>query len=421
MSRSNPIADRLTSPVADFTAGHFVLSEELNRLQSVSEVGAMEATVFYAARILEALAAEALRRVGLKPHENLYANQVVLEMFDLLPTATRYWSHALRRLGNQVRHIQARIGPDDATVAALLAERCLQWYFCVFPHGTILPRLTNDEGPLFADLPEPLVALWQTVERWAVDPKAPLPEAALDEEGLFHATSALPALVAEVLINRDNLPGAERLLDRALKHFGIHEAVRLSQLKCLVLSRRGDLDEARERLERLRRQFPSEEETAGILGGVFKRLWQRDGRRHDLVRCHRAYQSGWEQSKFGNAYLGINVASTALWLGQTDEARQSAETVRQLLRDRASDYRAHTREKDFAYSFWDEMTLAEAELVAGDLSAARIAYRHAFERHSGAQQGNVPVCRKQLGELLQALGITLTVEEFLSQSDSPAP
>ena len=418
MQHHSPIVDRLAPKAARFATENFVLPEELERLQKVDGVGATEATVFYAARILEVLSADALRRVGLKPDDNVFANLVLLETFNLLPIATRSWSHALRRLGNQARHIQARIGPDDAVSARLFVERCLHWFFCVFRHGDCLPRLATDDGPLLVDTSEGLVGLLQAVEAWAFDPAAPPPGAWLDDDRVCHGSGVLPALIAEILIERDDAALAGRVLDRALQRFPHHP--RLCQLKGLSLKRNSQLDDAREWLEPLQRRFPNDEETTGITGGLFKALWLRDGHRHQLERCHALYQHGWKQSQRENAYLGINAATTALWLGRVDEARKTADKVRQLLQERRDDYIACTGESGFAFDFWDEVTLAEAELLSGDPPSAHRRYCIAFARH-GSKRGSIAVCRDQLKKNLSALGVSLTVDDFPFQSDSPGP
>jgi hypothetical protein len=407
---------RLARKAADFSTEHFALRDELERLQKVDEVGATEATVFYAARILEVLAADALRRVGLKPDDNVFANLVVLETFNLLPVATRSWSHALRRLGNQARHIQARIEPDDGVIARLFVERYLHWFFCVFRHGLRLPKLTGDDGPLLVDPSEALVGLLNAVEVWAFDPSAPAPRDWLDDEHVYHGTGVLPSLIAEISIERGDTATAGRALDGGLKRFPHN--VRLCQLKGLALKRSGRLDDAREWLEPLHHRYRNDEETSGILGGVFKALWLRDRHRHQLERCHALYQHGWKRSDLKNAYLGINAAATSLWLARTDDSRDTAEVVRQFLESRRRDYLAHTGEHDFTFDFWDEVTLAEAELLSGNPSAARRRYNDAFARHS-EKSGSIGVCREQLAQNLSVLDASLTIDRLLSQRDTP--
>ena len=78
------------------------------------------------------------------------------------------------------------------------------------------------------------------------------------------------------------------------------------------------LHRARAELEALRPSgSPADEETHGILAGIYKRLSDQDPANASwLQRCHEVYLRGWELSQEMNNYLGINAASTALWLGQ---------------------------------------------------------------------------------------------------------
>src|SRR5437016_2116293 len=91
---------RLMPAVAEYETEHFHLHEDLEHLDRVRRVGAPEAAVLYCARILEALAMAALRTVGLEPSPNVFSNLDTLQQYNLLPTATCYWAHALRRTGN---------------------------------------------------------------------------------------------------------------------------------------------------------------------------------------------------------------------------------------------------------------------------------------------------------------------------------
>src|SRR5262249_37384112 len=70
--------------------------------------------------------------------------------------------------------------------------------------------------------------------------------------------------------------------------------------------------------------------------------------------------------------------------------------------------------------YWDQVSLAEAELLRGRLAEARRLYRQAFA-DSGPLVGRVEVTRKQLGENLLALGLRGDVEEFLTRSRTDHP
>src|SRR5687768_7704395 len=92
------ILDQLRPEVLTYSGGHYVLRNDLEMLSRVYQAGAPEATIFYAARILEVLAADALKKAGLPVSSTPLPNLATLADFNLIPTATRYWAHALRRL-----------------------------------------------------------------------------------------------------------------------------------------------------------------------------------------------------------------------------------------------------------------------------------------------------------------------------------
>jgi hypothetical protein len=171
-------------------------------------------------------------------------------------------------------------------------------------------------------------------------------------------------------------------------------------------------------------RFKDDDETAGITAGVCKRLWLADRSKQEwLVKSHRLYLHGWERSKHTNAYLGINAATTAVWLDRREEARPVAEGVRLLLQRRAAALAKHPHNPDLALNYWDQVTLAEAELLLGDGEAARRTYHHAFDSHP-EQRDNIAVSRKQLAEILRALGSSDSAETFLATplpADPAAP
>ena len=119
---SSPL-ERLVPEVREYETDQFHLGEDLEHLARVHQAGAPEAVIFYCARILDVLAAAALDAVLLEPSPNVFSNLDTLQQYNLIPTATRYWAHALRRTGNRVRHILGRVKPADAELAVLFAER----------------------------------------------------------------------------------------------------------------------------------------------------------------------------------------------------------------------------------------------------------------------------------------------------------
>jgi hypothetical protein len=135
-----------------------------------------------------------------------------------------------------------------------------------------------------------------------------------------------------------------------------------------------------------------------------------------LEKFQRTYRQGWKQSKRTCAYLGINAATTALWLGRPDEAKQLAGEVRKHLLDRPAILRdKETTDPDVGLNYWDQATLAEGELVLGNLAEAKRIYNKAFAMYDKEQPANTAVTRKQLETLLPYVGFSATAEEFLIQ------
>ena len=112
------IIARLHPAVRAFTRPPFALETDLARLLRVWRLEAAEAVLLYATRILDALAAAALERAGLPATKNLYINVSLLRYYHLLPVNTGEWAHALRRLGNDARHLRRPLGAAEAELAA---------------------------------------------------------------------------------------------------------------------------------------------------------------------------------------------------------------------------------------------------------------------------------------------------------------
>ena len=404
---------RLDVTVLEYSSGPFDLGNDLRHLDRVRSVGAPEATIFYSARILEALTADALETAGLPTSPIVLSNLVLLQQFNLIPTTTRYWAHALRRLGNLVRHLHGRVTTDDAHLALEFVERMLKWFFCDLGGGRRLSAITVDGGPIWQDVHPELQALMQLFDDPKFDPIASVRQMEDNQTSALLSTPALPAVLADMLLDHDECPAARKVLDEARALFP--SDVRLQQLMGLLHSRTGELNDALKYLEPLYEKSTDDEETAGILGGIYKRFWQHEGTKTDwLAKSHRAYRRGWDRSKGTSAYLGINAATTALWLGHTNESREIAEKVRDLLRRRADAIHATI---GLVFNYWDQVTLAEAELLSGNLAEARELYCDAFGRHA-SQRGDLKVSQTQLGAILPRLGISASPEEFLRHEAS---
>src|SRR5205814_5642029 len=107
------------------------------------------------------------------------------------------------------------------------------------------------------------------------------------------------------------------------------QSLRAGQLRALALSKLGRHDEACQILEPLFDGGQTDDETGGILAGLYKRLWQGTGARKFLIKSLETYRVSYGAS--GDSYTGINVAAMALLLDKTAEARQVAGKVIDVL------------------------------------------------------------------------------------------
>jgi tetratricopeptide (TPR) repeat protein len=405
--------DRLVPAVAGYATDRFRLADDLVRLVRVRSVEAPEAAVFYSARVLEALAADALAAIDLPPSVSVFSNLDTLESLNLIPAATRNWAHALRRMGNLVRHIHCRVAVEDAELAALFLERWLEWFFRGFRYGNRLTSLTVDGISLDLSDDAKSRELMRLLEADDADLAPPLRQMDPNLGGKLPTMPTLPAVLAELLLNRGDHEAAEGLLRAALTRFP--GDLRLEQLYGLYLSRTQRLPEALAWLEPLYRQYRDDDETAGITAGVYKRAWFKDPTKRDwLESSHRAYRRAWDKSKRSNAYLGINAATTGLWLGRSDESRTTAQTVRESLLSQSAALSKFSSDEDLAFNFWQQMTLVEADVLLGDLTVARDRFRRIEERYGDRQRSNIEVARKQFEAIVRALGPSTDASEFLA-------
>jgi tetratricopeptide (TPR) repeat protein len=405
--------DRLVPEVREYATDQFVLRDDLRHLDAVYRAGAPEAVIFYCGRILEALAGAALQRIGLPPGSNVFANLQALEHLNRVGTATQHWAHALRRLGNLVRHIHGRVGPEDGALSLLFAEHWIDWFFREFSHGYRLPSVTGDREPFARGVAEEWRPLLRSLERLSASgahPAAALPHAEAERHPAFRTKPVFPAVLAEILLGRGAYEEAFRVLHSGMAQFP--DDLRLGQLLGLYWSRTNQLEKATAWLAPLYARHREDDETAGITAGVYKRQWLADRSGATLERSHRAYRDAWRASGRKNAYLGINAATTALWLDRREEARRLATAVAEVLHRRAAALPKDLNDPRGSIGFWDQVTLAEAQLILGDATAARETYRTALTLNAD-RRGDIEVSRRQLGELLKVLAVAPDVDSYL--------
>ncbi len=392
----------LATEVEAYSTPHFALRDDLEKLGRVLKAGAAEASVLYCARILEVLAHDAMQRVGQDPSANLFSNLQLLEHVNRIGAATRYWAHALRRLGNVIRHVNLRVIEDDAAAASAFLWRCMHWFFCEFSHGPRLPTLTGAGCRIDLNLDSDLLRQMQLLEEVDRASQADWSSMRFDFAAISGVRSpVLRGVWAEMLLARSELDRAREVLESGLTEHP--EDVRLRQLLGLYYSRSGRLDLAVAYLEALPEGFRENEESIGILAGAYKRMWLADRMNSDwLERAERAYRTGWKSSGRTNVYLGINAATMALFRGDATAAAQLAGDVERLLRRRMSSLPAELRGVGSAFSYWDQVTVAEARLLQGDRQGAEEMYAAACSAHAG-RSADIQVALRQRAEIEQVL------------------
>jgi len=369
-------------PVAHaFRMGPLTVGPELEHMEAVGRTGADAGVIFYAARILDATIAHATEAAGLEPEPNLFSNLATLEGLNLVDREVACMANAVRRLGNAVRHNQRWIHAQDALAAKGMLAPCLAWFFCRYPAGPRLPRL------------------------WLEGPSQLVP--ALDPNSM--ATPLFPGLAAERRLAEGALEEAQRILEHGLELYP--DDLRLWQLLALCWSRKGFPERAVAILEPLEQRRP-DDESAGILAGACKRLWLEDrSQTHWLEQAHTRYDQQWRRSR-GNAYLGINAATTALWLGRDQTARAGAEAVRKTLLTREQALRRAPLAWSVRMGFWDQVTLAESELILGLFGSAQCRYAKAFATEGHGDSGLWRVARQQAEIIMACMGVPEALEQL---------
>lgn len=402
---------QITPAVAAFRSGCFELGSDLRRLRAVRDDEAVEATVFYAARILDALAADALARVRIEPSPNVFSNLVTLQQYSLLTTGAIYSTHPLRRLGNAARHIQEELTAKHAEISLALAERVLEWFFIELSVGPQIDGLGRTARSISLAGDAALANTLSTAEnvgRTWPDGWAELRQ----QQGTAIAELAqAAAIVAEIWLDRDKIDAARDLLADALAKNA--DDLRLQQLMLLVASRMHEFEAAREQIDRLMQRNPDDEETLGIAGGAYKRMWQNEPTATEwLAKSQQCYRAGWKISKRQTAYLGINAATTALWLGCRDESQQLAADIEQLLNSRSEQLKKsgfpHVRP-----DYWTQAMLAEALLLQEKSPQALAAFKTAVSENPESA-GSIKSTRDQLQSIGKSLKLPgAEIDEFL--------
>lgn len=395
------ILDRLRPEVRDFAHEGFHLASDLGHLAAVLGAAAPEATVFYGGRILEALSGEAVERAGGEAKPNPFANLTYLSEATLLKRDPAYWAHGLRRLGNEVRHLNRPIGMGEAELAAQLVERWLAWFFCAFELGQRLPRLTakGDRQPLFPAQDAVLAELLQAIDDPQEDEQ--LRERGLSagqQEALVRAPTAA-CVLAERWIEAGALDRAKGLIDAVGEK--LKGELRFLQLMALHANRAKDGERTIALLRPKVSAGLQDEETFGILAGGYKRVWNKTKKPEALKESHRLYRQGFRAGKEASYYLGINAATTAFLLGDLKAAGELGAKVASIIETQSQPARKLGRDP-LREDYWLAATLAEAQLLSGQREAAIKSYAAAFAY--AASDGRFDTTQANAEDIIRARG-----------------
>ena len=143
----------------------------------------------------------------------------------------------------------------------------------------------------------------------------------------------------------------------------------LQQRMALALAQMGSSRRAQEILGALVAKDPANRETLSILGRTYKDRWCLEPEKEEYLRqAFDCYSRAFEVPP-PDSYPGINAATIAVLLKETDKAGRIAKTVLELCQKQPDDY-------------WKHATVAEALVVLGDTEGAKSAYRAAVAAES---------------------------------------
>ena len=146
----------------------------------------------------------------------------------------------------------------------------------------------------------------------------------------------------------------------------------LKQRMALALAQMGSARRAQEILIPLAASNPPNRETLSILGRTYKDQWcANPSNEHCLRQSFDCYNRAFEIEP-PDFYPGINAATVAFLLKETEKANNLAKRVLEICQAQPEDY-------------WRDATIAETLVILGDLDGAKKAYRAAV----GASRDNL--------------------------------
>ncbi|NVJ60446.1 MAG: tetratricopeptide repeat protein [Gammaproteobacteria bacterium] len=366
-----PLINQFPDEVLSFKMQHFHLKNDLAQLSKAYQYDIREATIFYSGRILEALSSHAVSALGGKAKANVFANLEYIDDFHFFNNSTRFWAHALRRLANQVRHLLSDLEHDAHHISVALLNNWIEWFFVDYPLGPKLSNFkTSDDSSI-----EVVQLINQLSRNLNQDSFDAIKFNQQHKELLLHP--ALISIIIEKLLDKGSFTEADQLIEQALERSP--DDLRLRQLFGLSMSRQSKLEKAMNTLQQLNKSFPNDDETMGILGGLFKRVWSNTGDNTYLNRSGKLYQQGWKNSRERNTYLGINAASIKLWQGKLEETQAIAKSITEQFKVKQQILSDKLPNQQQSLNFWDKETLAQAYFLAGQSDEAFNLYKELLD------------------------------------------
>jgi MAP3K TRAFs-binding domain len=189
--------------------------------------------------------------------------------------------------------------------------------------------------------------------------------------------------VSATIINIETLMSQGRYFEaRLTAESAIKESddIRFKLLLALALAKSGMPERAKDILEPVYAANMNDPETAGILGGIYKRLFKKNQDNKYAVLARNTYQQNFSITK--HYYTGINAAAMALISGHGSACRQIAAELTATLNPASTD-------------FWEMATLGEAWLLSKDKQKATTQYLQA-RKIAGTEWGKVQSTYDQL-------------------------
>jgi hypothetical protein len=358
--------------------GDSPLASELNKITKFRNSDAPEIIAFYAGRIVEAMVSLAITKLNLPAGDGKVSTLLdILSTHGKIDEGTLSIAHAIRRYGNQVRHLERAIHSNEESTIIGLLQLWVEWFErVVFPSSSsTLESSANqwsDKTDLLRQLTYPKSgALDEHIQK-------------LDQREALLTEAALAEFSAERAVDFRS-QYADAFTAEVIARFP--RSVRAKQMRALYYSRNGNPDGAINILSKfLNNHYRNpDRETFGILGGAYKNKWIETSNAIELSNADKYYKQGADFYP-KDYYLRINLAATSLWKGELSQSRSHANSALQSLAE--SGFVINTGDKCDGFDYWIVATIAEANLLAGKAKRAAYLYEQARNLDSSGGRWN---------------------------------